>query len=341
MKRSFTPTYGFRIGEMLTIFKIEDFPVIINTDGPSPWQEEQFDFNDDFIHFSKPSTSDIVFQKCFHKHKERNRNFVPVYTDGSKFDNHVGSAEVFPDTQISEKLHPFCSVFTSELYAIYLGLVKIAMSNFFKFIIYTDSKTSIAAFKNVSSQSHPLVIQCLNVYNNLKKYFIIRFCWIPGHVGIRGNEKADNAAKGSIIIEDNFVPLADVLQTLTIFENQVWQSTWERRPMNKLFQIQPSVKGFKNPPFTRKYDVILTRLQIGHAFLTHNYFLHSDPAPLCNRCNCILTIKHIICGCRNFNLQLQAHFGAIHINLKDILGDNPHVNLFFLKKKDTKLINLI
>ncbi|GBL73485.1 hypothetical protein AVEN_159480-1 [Araneus ventricosus] len=86
-----------------------------------------------------------------------------------------------------------------------------------------------------------------------------------GHVGIRENEEADKAAKRSRIIKENFVPFADTLQVLKISENQMWQSTWERQSMNKLFQIQPSVKGFKNPPFTRKCDVVF----IFFGYLTH------------------------------------------------------------------------
>ncbi|CAL1294496.1 unnamed protein product [Larinioides sclopetarius] len=221
MKRSYTPTYGFRVGEILSIFKIEDFPVLVNSDGPSPWQEEKFDIVDDFIHLPKPETSEIIFQKLFQEHREQNYDFIPVYTDGSKYRNHVGSAAIFPNTTVSERLHPFCSVFTSELYAIYLGLAKITTLHFTKFIIYTDSKSSIAALRNVSSESHPLVMQCLNLYRDLKKFIIIKFCWIPGHVGIPGNERADCAAKSSRIIKENFVPLNDALQILKIAEIQI------------------------------------------------------------------------------------------------------------------------
>ncbi|GBM11493.1 hypothetical protein AVEN_101904-1 [Araneus ventricosus] len=152
IKLSFTPTFGFRIGEILRTFKIQDFTVVVSINAPSPlWQEEHFDFIDDFVHFLKQSTSYDFPETFIYEHRQRYRSFIPVYTDGSKFEDNVGSAAVFPDIAIAEKLHPFCSVFTSELYVIYLGLLKIATSSFSKFIIYTDSKGSIEALKSISS----------------------------------------------------------------------------------------------------------------------------------------------------------------------------------------------
>ncbi|GBL87946.1 hypothetical protein AVEN_192104-1 [Araneus ventricosus] len=97
------PTFGFRIGEILRTFKIQDFPVVVSINAP-PWQEEHFDFIDDFENFLKKSTSDMIFQKLFYEHRQRYHNFIPVYTDGSKFEDNVGSAAVFPDIEIAENL---------------------------------------------------------------------------------------------------------------------------------------------------------------------------------------------------------------------------------------------
>ncbi|GBM30071.1 hypothetical protein AVEN_88283-1 [Araneus ventricosus] len=132
VRLSFTSTFGFRIGEILRYFEIEDFPIVSNVEDPSPWQKTQLDFIDDFLHFFKPSTSDNVFQQHFYDHRQRYSDYVPIYTEGSKSDNHVGSAGVFSDFTIAQTLHPFCFVYTSELYSIYLGLLKITILNFKK-----------------------------------------------------------------------------------------------------------------------------------------------------------------------------------------------------------------
>ncbi|GBM83251.1 hypothetical protein AVEN_79344-1 [Araneus ventricosus] len=158
-----------RIGEILRYFEIEDFPIVSNVDVAPPWKETQLDFIHDFLRFLKPSTSDILFQQHFYDHRQRYSDYVPIYTDGSKSDNHVASAAVFPDFTIAETLHPFFSVYTSELYAIYLGLLKISTLNFKKAIIYTDSRSVINALRSAKHNNHPLVMQCLHLYHTLKK----------------------------------------------------------------------------------------------------------------------------------------------------------------------------
>ncbi|GBL92584.1 hypothetical protein AVEN_123765-1 [Araneus ventricosus] len=213
VRLSFTPTFGFRIGEILRYFEIEDFPIISNIEGLPPWQETQLDFIDDFLHLLKLNTSDVVFQQHFYDHRQRHSDYVPIYTDGSKFDSHVGSA-VFPDFTVAETLHPFCSVYTSELYAIYLGLLKIYTLNFKKAIIYTDSRSIINALRSSKHNNHPLVMQCLHLHHTLKK-IKIKYCWIPGHAGIPGNENADRAAKNSNTTRETFVPLSDACRLLS------------------------------------------------------------------------------------------------------------------------------
>ncbi|GBM57361.1 hypothetical protein AVEN_127095-1 [Araneus ventricosus] len=146
------------IGEILRYFEIEDFPMVSNIEDPPPWKETQLDVIDDFLHFFKPGTSDNVLQQHFYDHRQCYSDYVPIYTDGSKSDNHVGSAAVFPDFTIAETLHPFCSVYTSELYAIYLGLLKISSLNFKKAVIYTDSRSGINALRRAKHTNHPLVI---------------------------------------------------------------------------------------------------------------------------------------------------------------------------------------
>ncbi|GBM99794.1 hypothetical protein AVEN_101041-1 [Araneus ventricosus] len=169
-------------------------------------------------------------------------------------------------------------------------------------------------------------MKCFDLHHTLKNTKI-KYCWIPGHVGIPGNENEVKAAKNSNATRETFVPLIDALQAVKFSQHRIWQRIWYGQTINKLYYIQPSIQRFGNLA-TGKHDDSLTRLRVGHTFLTHRQLLCSDPAPICNMCNLILTIKHILCTCKNFYSQRQAHFGAHIVDLIEILGANPSVNVF-------------
>ncbi|GBL82161.1 hypothetical protein AVEN_252357-1 [Araneus ventricosus] len=160
--------------------------------------------------------------------KQQFSTYEAVFTDGSKTVNHVGSAVVFNHLTIAEKLHNYFSVFTAEIYAILKALHTIELQDIKKWIIYTDSKSSVEALLYSSRDSHPFVIQCIKLIYTLKTNgHDIKFCWIPGHVGIRGNEQVDRAAKTSVIKENFSVPLNDVKQIIKSLIHQKWQGQWD------------------------------------------------------------------------------------------------------------------
>ncbi|GBM11302.1 hypothetical protein AVEN_239541-1 [Araneus ventricosus] len=100
-----------------------------------PWDSPQFSFLNPFSGFDKSSTAPITFQQLFHHHRHQYSSFVPIFTDGSKSDGHVGCGVVFPSDTLSCRLHNCCSVFTAELVAIFCALQEISPSNQRNFIL--------------------------------------------------------------------------------------------------------------------------------------------------------------------------------------------------------------
>ena len=81
-----------------------------------------------------------------------------------------------------------------------------------KFMIFSDSPSAMQALEKLNS-NHPLLIQ---IQDKLHKIEVdqkgVVFMWVPGHVGICGNEAADIAAKQALEEEpiDDLMPFSDL-----------------------------------------------------------------------------------------------------------------------------------
>ena len=66
------------------------------------------------------------------------------------------------------------------------------------FIIFTDSLSSLQAFDS-NNCDHPFIQDILKLFNDcLSVNKKVVLAWVPSHVGIKGNEKADELAKQAL-----------------------------------------------------------------------------------------------------------------------------------------------
>jgi hypothetical protein len=65
------------------------------------------------------------------------------------------------------------------------------------------------------------------------------FCWIPSHIGIHGNTKADFAAKQALQlrITDFKIPYTDLKSSVREKVKHLWQIDWNENINNKLHDI--------------------------------------------------------------------------------------------------------
>ncbi|GBM18043.1 hypothetical protein AVEN_75483-1 [Araneus ventricosus] len=180
--------------------------------------------------------------------------------------------------------------------------------------------------------SHPLTFNILELHDHLTcKGFSILFCWIPSHVGISGNELADNLAKSATISLNSPARVNDVKKYIKSILHSKWQAQWDRKDTIKLNSVKRLIDCWPSLP-TRKFDTILIRLRIGHTRFMHRHLLLGEPAPLCTACQFQMTVLHILIECQQFNHQRIRCFHSSCITFKDILHKDPHPQLFtFLK----------
>ena len=134
-----------------------------------------------------------------------------MYTDGSKKDDKVGAAAVikrlFQDGEttrsFSKRLPDGSTIFSAEAMAIILALEYYAAMPAVEHdvVVYSDSLSCLQAIEGEDTE-HPFVCRIMNLLWKLSdKGTHVRFCWIPSHCGIEGNELVDQKAKESLDLE--------------------------------------------------------------------------------------------------------------------------------------------
>ena len=151
--------------------------------------------------FKKEQTSETVLKKEFQQLRERYNSYFEAYTDGSKSEQKVAAAAFFtkdPDNPKTTRLRDGSSVFNAELEGILLALKKfLTLSQPKNFIIYTDSLSAVEGLRNKTFKTKN-VKRFYNLLKKISPQTQLVIAWVPSHVGISGNEKADRLAKAAL-----------------------------------------------------------------------------------------------------------------------------------------------
>ena len=270
----------------------------------------------------------------FLEHDQIHSKSIKLFTDGSKTSSGVGCAVVHSDTSYVGRLSDNASIFTAELTALAKSLEIVGTLQGTSFTIYSDSNSALMAIQQYNS-SHPIVQRIQEwLYRLASKFKYVNFCWVPAHVGIPGNERADEEAKEIISresIDFHYIPHTDMKMVISSYIRDKWQERWMSPTLAnnlKYKKIRESVKHWPSCyQSNRKAEVTLTRLRVGHTRLTHNYLLGGEAAPVCVQCNVSLTVEYFLVDCHQYSAARQIR-GLAGKGIADILGpsvDTPNL----------------
>ena len=278
----------------------------------------------------------------FLKHAAEHRG-IHVFTDGSKSAEGVGCAVIMEEVVIRRKLPSTCSIFTAELQAVVLAIQHIFNSDDHNetYTIFTDSNSVLFSIKQAMPFHHLVQeVQDWLFLLHSRKNIHIHFCWVPAHVGVDGNERADKAAKEASELPNPSpirIPYSDFKNIIHFHFKNKWQTRWSSLSTNaKLKAIHPSVDKWSIcNPSSRRESIILTRMRIGHTHATHSFLMKSGEGrqvPFCNTCQAILSVKHILIECTNFNYQRRVN-SLQGRSLSEMLGNQCNIDnlMRFLK----------
>lgn len=271
------------------------------------------------------NTSPAIIKASFHKEIQKYNYDLILYTDASKTQVGVGSAVIIEDKIIKFRHPTTASVFSAEIHGIQQAVRIIETLPGGTFVICSDSLSAVTAV-NTLRTINPLIIEIHKNINKLSQEgkAVILF-WVPSHCDITGNEKADRAAREAIT-EGELVDMQlnyDLVQHFKTEFRVKWQEHWSQQ-QTKLKAIEPTIHPviFKN--LSRKQQVILRRLRIGHTKLTHKHLLDKQPPPNCETCDQQLTVKHLLTECPAYMPQrIQSQLAS---DMQTILSAHTEAN---------------
>lgn len=215
-------------------------------------------------------------------------NKLIIYSDGSQSQKGSNGAGIFSSTssfkvQNSQawNLGTQCEVFDAELYAIYQAILlarkqaqhQIALQEVW---IFSDSQAALQKLQKPLDQESRVgkiaqaMLDLLSAYPHLE----IHLHWVPGHQGVYGNEKADEAAKYGAEWQE---PISQAPLSYTYMKRDLkarslkeWEQDWQlakskasqhylqfaSRPKWKLSQLQ----------LPKQLWSTITQLKLGHGY---------------------------------------------------------------------------
>ena len=331
--------FGLRVQKNLKEINFSENDTLNHFTPETPfWQILNPEINLELSKLVKDKTDPQIYKNLFYDIVINQYNsYDRIYTDGSKDDVSVSSASVPFNSKISvqnQRIPSNASIFTAEANAIDIALNSIKKSENKCFLIITDSLSCLMALKSPETKN-PIALKLkLKMHKFLSKNIKISFLLVPSHIGIDGNDLADELAKIGLSnkkIENMQIPYTDFKPTISKHFQGKWQDSWNEQTSNKLHTIQPKLRTRTSLGLSRRDGVKYTRLKLGHTHLTHSYLLKGEPPPFCVGCDKNLTIKHILTECVEFTEQREKFLRTRDIKIMFELLE-PKKLISFLKE---------
>ena len=186
---------------------------------------------------SKSMISRQEAQAKFSEYHEVQGSYDEVYTDGSKMNERAGAVAVINHHfqngettchQLSKRLPDNSTIFAAEATAISLAL------NYYQHmgpvhhdvVVNSESMSCLQAIEGEETEN-PLICHIMNLLWLLSdRGTHVRFCWIPSHCGIEGNERVDQLAKYQEIDPLAGVHYTDLKPLVNSYTQQLVQTKW-------------------------------------------------------------------------------------------------------------------
>lgn len=271
-----------------------------------------------------------------------------IFTDGSKIEGKVGAALSWwkEEREIKSskfKLEDFCTVFQAEMFALHQATSQILKSKE-KFVnILSDSRSSLELLKNQET-FHPLAFQIRkNITMLHSQGRNVHLFWIKAHVGVLGNERADELAKNAALNKKTApdydkCPISYIKREIRKTSVDIWQKRYEEGETAAVTkQFFPNVQSAYRIINKISLTPILTQVFTGHGGFSQ--YLHRFKCKDSFACICDSeteeTILHLLIECPKYvKLRMECE-----IKMEDKITKENLANLIEGKTKRDIFIN--
>ena len=184
----------------------------------------------------KTKTHPSSYLEKFHSILLHHPDHQYIFTNGSKDNNKTACAAVLNKTIHKKALPMKSSIFTAEVCVIDLARNIISWDKHNKFIIFFDLFSVLTSLRNKKLEN-PLIVKLLSRLDSMSSHKKIILCWIPSHIGMSRNERADSAAELALDLSPEVIsiPYTNLTPTISKFLYTKWQQWWANNIHNKLF----------------------------------------------------------------------------------------------------------
>ena len=195
----------------------------------------------------------------------------------------------------------------------------------------------------IQVQTAPAVLDIIDTLQKDHPQHTLRLEWIPGHMSIDGNEKADQAAKSAALQGTQSNPnhlrclksarnnsIRQTIATEWLTEQHNGQdNACQLRNIIKRPNTKPSLNAYQMLGDKRKHIAWIARLRTGHCSL--NKYLNRInvvDTPICDCGEGVETVKHYLLVCGNYEEardKLRRRVGAQGMRLEILLWDTNYI----------------
>lgn len=262
-------------------------------------------------------------------------DYYKIFTDGSKIDGRTGYGIYDDEQKVSHsgRLKTQFTIMNAEIAAILKAVEYLTEKLIPKAVIFTDSQSAAKLIKNTKTDDNYLICTIFQLINK-SHLNNLTIQWIPGHIQLTGNDRADHAAKlGTTmnVIEDLPITKDDLILSLKNESICLWNERYKEISNEKgtyHFKIMPSIKlkpWFYNIFLPTDLTITISRLRTGHlATKDRLYKWGLIQNENCDTCNIPENILHILYDCPKYNNQR---------NKFPVLTNKPDLTLVLAENK--------